>query len=74
VGPSTPKSGPITSLRRAKGPLENVRKAEAIWQGKTRMSLDGLLLWLLLRRSVKRKSFTINDMHGEGIEPPTYWV
>jgi hypothetical protein len=20
------------------------------------------------------KSFIINNMHGEGIEPPTYWV
>ncbi len=20
------------------------------------------------------KSFTINNLHGEGIEPPTYWV
>jgi hypothetical protein len=26
------------------------------------------------RRIDRYKLFTINSMHGEGIEPPTYWV
>jgi hypothetical protein len=34
----------------------------------------GYLLWLLPRLSVRCKSFIMKSVHGEGIEPPTYWV
>ena len=33
-----------------------------------------LLFSLLLSRSEFYKSFLLNSMHGEEIEPPTYWV
>jgi hypothetical protein len=42
--------------------------------GKARTQSDVLSLLLSPGSSNLQKSFTINSMHGEGIEPPTYWV
>ena len=42
--------------------------------GPVRTQPEMLLLLLLLIATFKCKSFQINSMHGEGIEPPTYWV
>jgi hypothetical protein len=38
--------------------------------GRQRISVEVLLLSLLLSQIALYKSFTINSMHGEGIEPP----
>ena len=42
--------------------------------GFARISVRVLLLLVLLSRSGFQKLFIVNSLHGEGIEPPTYWV
>jgi hypothetical protein len=42
--------------------------------GSTRTHPDKLLFKLLPNALCARKSLRISNMHGEGIEPPTYWV
>jgi hypothetical protein len=42
--------------------------------GRVRTQPETLLLLLLPTSTFRCKSFQINMMHGEGIEPPTYWV
>ena len=50
------------------------RSSLVIFAGPVRTQSDRLLLLLLPTRMIGRKSFRINMVHGEGIEPPTYWV
>jgi hypothetical protein len=49
-------------------------KTQINLSGKPWIQLDRLLLLLLASQFPNCKPLTINRMHGEGIEPPTYWV
>ena len=62
--------------------LIRVRQVDLVL-GQYRRDGSGLPTWVpiqitskapSLARTFKCKSFKINNMHGEGIEPPTYWV
>ena len=59
------------------GPLIEATSYVRTWSGNPQNSMDviGQAITLAITKpNSLHKSFIINSMHGEGIEPPTYWV